>query len=787
MLWKKVFRDLRENKGAYLACMVIIILGLMVYIALSMVLDNLRISQQAFYKDQNFADGFVEVQALPYSEIQNLQLIEGVEDLQGRLVKDVRVLLPDREDNVYLRLISTDPKKERSINGMRLLQGASLNNEEAGIWVDNMFFDANNLSLNDDLLVVTAGKKEELRIAGVGQSPEFIYALRTMADLYPNPEQFGIAFVPLEVMQSFFPEQNAFNDIVFTLAAGVAFDDVKEALEYELKPYGLTALYPRDDQISHLLLTMELDTLGSMSKALPIMFLLIAAAILYITLKRLIEQQRGQIGILKALGYTQKEIMLHYLSYAFLVGLAGGIVGVITGAFLFKPLIALFQVFFNMPGLTGGLALSYLLFGVLLSLTFSLVAGYHGCKRVLTLEPAEAMRPPAPPIGKSVLLERVKLVWGMLTVQGMMAVRNISRNKGRSAFVFVGIMLCFAISSFTLSMNNLYQKMLFDQYEVVELYDVKATLSKPLDAKAVTREFKGFYGVSNAEAMTEVPVTLKHKWLQQDVTMLGLLEDGQLYSIVDTHHNRVELPKTGVILTERLAGLLDAKVGTILNLESPMMKQAADKQIEVVAMIPQYVGMNAYMSFNAVQGMLGQGGIATSVMLNMEEQSIPQFQEKYIQSDLIAGIDQKHERLEKMQEMMKSYGSMIYIYMLLGIAIGFAIIYSSSIITVSERNRELASMMVLGMTPAEVLSVITFEQWFVGIPAMVVGIPLSKSMLYGMSRAVESDVFTMPVSIPFSSFVLGCLVTCGSIWVAQRVAARKIRGLSLVGALKSAE
>lgn len=786
MLWKKLCRDLKENKGAYIACIVIIAMGLMIFTAFSMVVDNLRMSQQDFYQNQNFADGFIEVQACPFSKIKNLELIDGIKEIQGRLVKDVRLLAPGREDNVYLRLISLDPAQANPINGMLLLQGRPLNQKDAHIWIDNMYFAANNLQLNDQLAVITGGKKRELQVVGMGQSPEFIYALRTAADMFPTPENFGIGFVSQETMESLFPQEQAYNDLVFTLETGADFDVIKEKLTAELKPYGLTALYPRDDQISHLLLTMELDSLGSMARALPVMFLLIAAMILYIVLKRLTEQQRGQIGILKALGYTQGEIIIHYLSYAVLVGLVGGIIGVISGVFLLQPLMALFKVFFNMPSAAGSFTFSYLFFGVLLSLGFSLFAGYQGCKKVLALEPALAMLPPAPPIGKKVLLEKVKLIWNMLTAQSMIAVRNISRSKGRSVFIFIGIMLCFAISSFTWSMNDLYQKMLFDQYEAVEVYDVKVTLARPLAAKGAAGELAGFPGVGRVETMAEVPVTLKNKWLQQDITMMGIPRESQLYNIVDEDENKVSLPQTGVVLSQRLAALLQADIGTTLNVASPMMKEAQDKQVKVVGIVPQYVGMNAYLSLNAVQDMLGQGELATSIMLNIEPENIAQFKEKYIQSDLIAGIDEKQERLEKMEEMMATYGSMIFIYMIIGVVIGFAIIYISSIITVSERNRELASMMVLGLTTREVLSVITFEQWFIGIPAMVAGIPLAKLMLLGMSQMVQSDVFTMPVAIPFSSFITGCLITCISIWLAQKAATRKMSSLNLVEVLKSA-
>lgn len=788
MLWKKMIRDLKENKGAYLATIIIIVIGLMVFTSFSMVMDNLRLSQQSFYKNQNFADGFIEVQAMPPSEIEKLQDIQGINDVQGRLVKDVKVLFPNRDENVYLRLVSVDPAKKNPINGVQLKQGIPLSNKEMNILIDNKFFEANNLKLNEEIEIIADGKKRALRIIGVGRSPEFIYALRTSSDLYPSPESFGIAYIPFEVMKTLFPEREIMNNIVFTLRPGADYDNVKERLKPELKPYGLKSIYPRKDQTSHLLLTQELKGLEATARVLPLLFLSIAGMILYIMLKRMVEQQRGQIGILKAFGYTHKEVLSHYMSYALTIGILGGIIGGILGIALSFPFTTLYQTYFNMPGLTSKFSPLYLVLSILLSLGFSLFAGYQGCKGILILQPAEAMRPPAPPIGKKTWLEKITIFWNMLTVQGKMAVRNMSRNKSRSIFIFLGIMFTFSLLGLTWSMNDLSQRMLFDQYEKVETYDVKVSLSNPLNQKKVSREMNHFPGVTRVEAMAEIPVTLKNKWYKKDVVLLGIPEDSTLYNILDKNYNKVDPPKNGLLISERLAKLLGAEVGTKLNVESLMIKDTDKaKQLEVVGVIPQYLGLNAYMDINSLQEFLGQGELATSFMLRMDEESIALLQNEFRKSAAVSGIDDQTERLAQTKELMASFYGMIFILALIGIITGFAIIYNSSVITLSERSHELASMMVLGMTPAEVLSVITFEQWFIGIFAMLAGIPMSQILLIGMSQSISNDVYTMPTNITASSFLIAFFVTAASIWIAQRFAGKKIQKLSLVDVLKSRE
>ncbi len=451
------------------------------------------------------------------------------------------------------------------------------------------------------------------------------------------------------------------------------------------------------------------------------------------------------------------------------------------------PFISLLRVFFNLPGLKGQFSLPLIILGIFQAVVFSLLAGWQGSKKVLALKPAEALRPPTPIGGRRIFLEEMRIIWNRLNVQGMMAVRNLSRNKGRSLFIFFGIMFSFAISGFTWSMNDMLQRLTLDQYEKVEVYDVKLGFANPLNEKKVHRELSGFSGVSRTEPMAEVPVTLKNQWKKKNAVVLGLSETSRLYNILDDDYNKTIPPKRGLLLSERLAKLLDAEVGTRLYVESPMKANGKAGVLEVVEITPQYAGTNAYMELGALQEFLGQKDLVTSCMLSVNKEGIAILRDKYMYADTINTIDERSQKLNKFKEMMASYGSMIYIYSLIGIIIGFAIIYNSSVITLSERSRELASMMVLGMTPREVLSVVTFEQWCVAIPAMLVGVPMSRAMMSGISSAMSTDVYTMPEKItPFALF-MALVVTTISIWIAQKTAARKIRNLSLVEVLKSGD
>ncbi len=238
MLHRKVIRDIKENKGAYAACIIVIAIGLMVFTAYSLVMDTLTLAQQDFYKKQNFAEGFAEVRAMPYREAEKLRNIPESKTSREEWWKMSRSAARQGK-RVYLRLVSLDPYQENPINGVRIDRGLpQLSDGAMHIWVDSMFFAANGLALNQEIEVIAEGRKIALRVLGTGQSPEFIYATRTGGDL-PDREKFGIAYLPLASMQTLFSRKNTVNSIVFTLQPGAGYSSVEQELEPKLKPYGL--------------------------------------------------------------------------------------------------------------------------------------------------------------------------------------------------------------------------------------------------------------------------------------------------------------------------------------------------------------------------------------------------------------------------------------------------------------------------------------------------------------------------------------------------------------------
>jgi len=781
-------RDLWLSKGTYLACIVIMSIGLMTFNLFSIGYDNFSVSKDEYYKNQNFAEGFAQVSGMPDADLAKLENLPEIKQVDGRLVKDVRVIDSENESNVYLRLISYQPDDGAQLNQFELQSGSLPSENSNTVVVDSKFYEATSQFVGNQLQIAAEGRVVDLTVVGSGRTPEYIYALRTDQEIYPDPERFGIAFIPYETMKTIFKTGQTVNDIAFTLNPNISYKDAEHAMTQSLESYGLIKIVPRKDQKSNMLLTSEIDGMKGMATAMPVVFLGVAAMILIIMLKRLVEKQRGQIGVLKAFGLTDREILIHYLGYAVVIGIAGGIVGGLIGNVMVAPFTGLYQTMFNMPLGQAAFSLKYFTQGIGLSLLFSLIAGYRGAKSSLRMEPAEAMRPPAPKSGGATVIERITVIWKRLSMINRIAVRNIFRNKGRSFFVLIGIVLTFSVLGMPWTMSDSMNEMIYGQFENVLTYDMKMDLSQPVLKRAALAEVYQEAGVEHAEALLEVPATIYNNSKKKDVLLLGIEKDSELYKLQDEKGMRYELPSEGVVLSERLAQVLNVKAGDVVLIKSPFNKDPdGNIAVRVTKVIPQYLGLNAYMDETALKKALNQSEFTTSIIAKASPEAIENISDAYRDSSTVFGVNSQSELIGKYAEMMEMMISMVGIFVFIGLLSGFSIVYASSMITVSERHKELASMLVIGMSHSEVKRVLVLEQWYVAFAGIILGIPMLKLMVVGMAQMMNNDVYTMPTSVSWKAGVSALVLTMIAIVIAQYILGKKVEKLQLVEALSIRE
>ena len=396
----RLIRSIKKSKGQFISITVVIILALMIYVSLSMVADNLNNSIIRYYEITNFGDLFIEVSRIPKGAIDKLTSIEGVVMAQGRVSADVPLRVEDPAEKVNVRVVSL-PKEDIRINDLYVLDGENMKDNPKTTAVIQQFFDGRGMEIGERIVPYIGGTEYALEVESVVGSPEYIYLMENEQSLLPAPEKFGIIYVTEDFAQSSLGYQGSYNEIMISIEDKYLnrIDSISDEIEDQLSQYGVRRITKRDNQLSHSIMMQEVESLELMSRTITFTFLLVAALIINIMLSRIVKRDRISIGVMKGLGYTNMDILIHYTKYSITIGLVGSILGIIFSIPLSMLMTNMFIVYMNIPSFEMKVYYIYFVYGIMLTTIFCVLSGLIGARKVLNILPAESMRPEAPKSG----------------------------------------------------------------------------------------------------------------------------------------------------------------------------------------------------------------------------------------------------------------------------------------------------------------------------------------------------------------------------------------------------
>ena len=777
---KKLLRDLLENKGANLAAIVVVSIAIMLFVGASISLNTLIDSKDVAYELNNFPDVYARLISISDKKISSLQNIDKIKSFEPRLVEELKIA----NTNKTIRMMSIT----KNIGKYVLVEGSAPRENAFEILIDEKFAEANNYKIGQDITVISNGVKKNMKICGTMFTAEGIYSIRDNSTIMPNYSIFSLGFTDIASLQRL-TGKNYYNEILFDLKDNVEFEDVKNDIKREIENYGLINLYPQDDQNSDTMIDGEIDEQRSLMIVMPVIFLSVAILVMGIMVKRIIEQQRMQIGILKSFGYSDFQVGFHYASYCLIIGLIGGIIGCVCGVGFGHIMLSMYKVFFNMEFINNHSQTQLFIMGIALSSTFSVAAGINAATKAVNIMPSEAMRQEAPKSGKKMFIEALPVFNMIFNSRGKMSVRNISRNKKRSFFIILGIALAFAISVLPWSLLNLMDSMIFDRYRYTEKYDIKIFLNGFTSKSGGENALNSMSKIQYKQGILEIPVTLEYQGVKEDTVAIGLQQDSRLYKVVDDDKNKVDIPSGMIVLSEKLAEKLKADVGDYINLKSPYSKYKEDKHyIKVGKIVKQSIGMNGYLDITYLSNILGYEDMCNSILLKVEDENyIYDLREKFQDLEKIVSIQSKLENMNQIRQRMETMYSMIYFMAIIAAAMTFAIVYNTFVVVLLERQREISTLMVLGMKEKDVLSIISLEQNITSIIGVILGLPIAKLFIIIMSKTIITDTFTMPTDMSLNSVLIALILLFISAVSAQLLASRKLNNIEIVDVLKSGE
>jgi putative ABC transport system permease protein len=773
-------RMIGNSKGQFIAVLTIIVLGIATYAAMNMTSINMDNTVETYYRQNNFADLFLEAGAVPGQEAERLGSIDGVKQAMGRVVLDVPMITDDENERITLRLVTTTGKEDE-ISKSTILKGKTISgNSEA--MLSEQFAEARGIGVGDEIRVQTGGVQRTLEVTGIAANPEYIYVMENAQSIVPDPAAFGICYVSEEFGQQAAGLPNSFNEIVIRYEDGADEDAVIEDVENALHLYGVKQTIKQKDQLSNAVIQQELTQLNTMANSIPIVFLLVAGLILMMMLSRLVKKDRVKIGILKATGYSNSQVLLHYVKYALVSGLLGGTGGAVLGMALAGGMTRLYLDYFNIPLLRIEFYYSFLGYSILLSTVFCAASGLIGARGVLKIAPADAMRPESPKAGKRILLEKISFFWKRLSFSSKMISKNIFRNKKRTVFVLTGIAVTYAMMLFTATMPEVMDQMMNEHYEEFQKMDYNIGFRTPVPEDTV-RDMEHLIDVQYIEGKLEYPFELTNGSKKQAVSIIGLSRDTKFYTFHNTKGVQTEVPANGMLISENLAKALDVGKGDLVRVKS-YIPNRDDIYIPVTDVIKQTLGMNAYMEIGAMGETLLEKNVINGVYANSKD---PDINKELIRAANVASImsiaDMKAMYDEYMAMTLLSTGFMVIFAGILG----FCIVYNATVVSLGEREMEFSSLRVLGFTKLEIFFMIVRENNIITVLGILLGIPLGYLLSVYSSAAYTTDIYTIDMSPTFNALIQAGVFTVLFVLLAQLATYRKIKKLDFLQALKNRE
>lgn len=785
ILLKKLIRDIKEAKGQFISILVIVTIGVAFYSGINATFMNLSEASEKYYSEYRFADLWVDLYKAPESIIDRIESLSYVKMVTGRIVQDAKMDIS--KANVTVRLITLPDKKEEIVNDVVIKSGKYFSEDQSNqCLVEEGFYTAHNLKRGDDIYPIINGKEVKLKVAGSVKSPEFVYVLKDGSEIMPDNTKFGIVYIKNSFGQAIFGLNGSINSISVILANGTDVEDAKDNIKKVLKNYGVADVIKKDDQISNSMLSQEMKGLKSTGGTFPVIFFIVAAVIIYIMMGRMVENQRAQIGVLKAFGFSNFQVLAHYLSYSAFIAIIGSILGAIAGMYLGIGFTNLENAYFHLPPADMKVYPELVLPASILTLFFCLLAGYNACKIVFRIMPSEAMRPKAPKSGKKILIEKIKLFWRNLSYSWKIILRNLFRYKKRALMTSVGVVFSAAIILIAFSMKDSIDFMVKQQYDNIQNYDIKVNFTRFLNDKELAG-IRSITHVSSIEPVIEAGVEISNGWRKKNVGFVGIIEKPEMYKVTDKNGEQVKLPHKGILIPEKLAEVLNAKPNDIVYIKS-FLPGKEKKETYVKGIVAQYIGLSAYSSIDNTGNILGEGFCANAAVLKLDSS----IYEKEVMDKLkdiagVSSIQSKSDSLNNLLKNMASMNSSMGVMIILAAILSIAVVYNIAAINIFERQRELATLKVLGFRINEVKKLVFNENYIITVFGMILGLPLGVWLGSCMMAMNSTDAYSFPFVTSLQSYVYTIILTLVFTAMANLVLTKKIKNIDMISVLKSNE
>lgn len=760
MLSRKMLRDIRKNKVQFTAIFLMMFFGCFLFSGITGEWNGLKEHFQEYRTEQNMADFWafkdtITEGGITEADLQELKESSGIQDVEGRMVIP---MIP--ADNNEATLDSYFANQNR-ISQLYIQKGDAFDSRKKGIWLDNSYAQANHHSLGDWITLQYQGTKVEGEILGLVSSPEYIYGAQE-GQMMPDHKHNGFAWVSPSLLPPGIPI--LYNQIAGKSAEGIELETIqKDMIQKVLGTTGITFVAVKDHP-SVSMIESEIAQHCSMGTTFSMAFLLIAMMIAVTTMHRTLRNQRTQIGILKALGFTKGKLLLHYLSHNIFICLSGALGGYIFGYRLIPELIYRFmRELYVLPVWEGYLPFEYYLLPIGCTVITTAI-GVVICRGYLKPNAADTL------YGEEVKSNVRQLPKGLeaLDFSGRWNLRDIGRNRLRSLMTLCGILGCTALLFCAFALFDTFSNLSDWTFHKQQEYQCKITELPNQEGQQEVLD------MTDGEYLMEGAAVILESGVEKEVS-LTIPETTKYLKMAEDLDTFIEV-KNGIALSKKTADNLGVKVGDRITWKMKDMKNYTESQIKAIIRTPLSQGITM-MKRDYEQ--TGQTYEPTAIIGVEPKEGFG------IYAD-ICTISHQNDLTASVDDVMEGMVMMIVILVIAAVLLGSVMLYNLGVLSYLERYREFATMKVLGFADGRIRKIMIQQNVWLSVTGILLGVPAGYGLLIYMLSTVQESM-DIPIYIKSISWMLSILGTLLLSWIISKIVSRKIPRINMVEALKARE
>ena len=786
----KMLRDIKKNLSQFITIFLMIMIGVMAYSGIESYMDGMQETADKFYSENNLQDLIAMGANFTKDDLENIKKIDNVKDAERKLSVTGTT---DNDKTLLINFIESN-----NISKFYIIDGEEFDSNKSGVWLDNFYAIENNINVGDTILVKYDTLELHEKVLGLINVPDHLYDVRDESELYPDRKEFGFAYLSVNeitekyiksvamkemnisdesIFDKYVPDFNykdylIFNSVMVDVDDANKKNEVKNAIEDNIE--NAKAIINVEDTSSYVTYQGEIDEGKTYVGVFSGLFLFIAMLSVITTMTRVVKNQRTQIGTLKALGFSDRKIIFHYIGYGFWISILASIIGLILGYFFIGNIfIGLEMAFFEIPNGNPAINNQCYIVAVLVVLAVSLITYITG-RKILKENPAETLRNKIPNVRTKSINITTKGIFKKLNFSSKWNLRDIIRNKMRTFMGIAGVVGCCMLIVCALGMLDSMNFFVKLQFETLYNFDYKLNIKENIsdaDLDTLYNEYGKFTSQS-------LGIEIKDSDGIRESNNIFVTDAEDYVRFVDRKNNIIAKPKdNGIFVTYKLAETKGYKLGDEITWH--IYGDSTYYTSKIIGFNKDPQNQNLTMTRKYLES-LGIEYKPDALYTNVDLSNTKEIKNV----DTIQNIENLKEGMTGMLSMMKTMLALI-----IGVAVllGGIIIYNLGILSYTEKQYQFATLKVLGFKDKKIKNIFIKQNNWIAIVSIIIGLPFGYYLTDWLFKTAIEEHYDFGASILTRTYIISAIGTFVVSYLVSKFLARKIKNIDMVSSLKGNE